>query len=114
MWVSVRFAGGLFGDDRTITLTDDEATVTDQGVVRLHRPIAGATVDEIRELARRVAALDAPGGPGGEPAVDGGTTTIEIRDGDRQRILVVGAGEERPDVVWALLDALEALAEGSR
>jgi hypothetical protein len=114
MRVSVRFVGGLFGDDRTVTLTDDDVTVADHGVVQLHQPVAGASLAGVWELAARLAAHDVPAAPTGERAVDGGTTTIEITDGEQQRVLVVGAGDEQPDDVWALLDAVEALAKGTR
>jgi len=42
-------------------------------------------------------------------AVDGGITTIEIASGKIKRI-ELWAGEDAPEPVWALLDAVEALS----
>jgi hypothetical protein len=114
MRVSVRFVGGLFGDDRTVTVTDDDVTVRDKGGEEARRPVAGASLDGVHELARRLVTEGAWMSSAAERAVDGGTTTIEISDGDQQRVLVVNAGDDPPEEVWALVDEVEALAKGSR
>ena len=56
--------------------------------------------------------LPAPAPP--KAAVDGGTTTIEITEDvtdDRvHRRIVLSAGDDAPEPVWALLDTVEALS----
>jgi hypothetical protein len=123
--LTVSVAGGVLNRDRVLSVDDHELRVAEDGEVRAHRRLARADVDHLHDLAARVAGLDLPPSKPGEYAVDGGTTTIEIaddatRDPVHQRI-VLSAGDDAPEPVWALLDAVKALsrpdgaqAEGGR
>jgi hypothetical protein len=118
--LTVSVAGGVLNRDRVLSVDDHELRVAEDGEVRAHRRLARADVDHLRDLAARVAGLDLPPSKPGEYAVDGGTTTIEIAEPVNQRI-VLSAGDDAPEPVWALLDAVKALsrpdgeqAEGGR
>jgi hypothetical protein len=118
--LTVSVAGGVLNRDRVLSVDDHELRVAEDGEVRAHRRLARADVDHLHDLATRVAGLDLPPSKPGEYAVDGGTTTIEIAEPVNQRI-VLSAGDDAPEPVWALLDAVKALsrpggeqAEGGR
>jgi hypothetical protein len=107
--LTVSVAGGVLNRDRVLSVDDHELRVAEDGEVRAHRRLARADVDHLRDLAARVAGLDLPPSKPGEYAVDGGTTTIEIAEPVNQRI-VLSAGDDAPEPVWALLDAVKALS----
>jgi hypothetical protein len=107
--LTVSVAGGVLNRDRVLSVDDHELRVAEDGEVRAHRRLARADVDHLRDLATRVAGLDLPPSKPGEYAVDGGTTTIEIAEPVNQRI-VLSAGDDAPEPVWALLDAVKALS----
>jgi hypothetical protein len=118
--LTVSVAGGVLNRDRVLSVDDHELRVAEDGEVRAHRRLARADVDHLHDLAARVAGLNLPPSKPGEYAVDGGTTTIEIAEPVNQRI-VLSAGDDAPEPVWALLDAVKALsrpdgaqAEGGR
>ena len=123
MRLTVSVAGGVLNRDRVLSVDDHELRVAEDGEVRAHRRLARADVDHLHDLAAQVAGLDLPPSKPGEYAVDGGTTTIEIieiTEPVNQRI-VLSAGDDAPEPVWALLDAVKALsrpdgaqAEGGR
>jgi hypothetical protein len=107
--LTVSVAGGVLNRDRVLSVDDHELRVAEDGEVRAHRRLARADVDHLRDLATRVVGLDLPPSKPGEYAVDGGTTTIEIAEPVNQRI-VLSAGDDAPEPVWALLDAVKALS----
>lgn len=109
MRLTVSVAGGVLNRDRVLSVDDHELRVAEDGEVRTHRRLARADVDHLHDLATRVAGLDLPPSTPGEYAVDGGTTTIEITEPVNQRI-VLSAGDDTPEPVWALLDAVKALS----
>lgn len=109
MRLTVSVAGGVLNRDRVLSVDDHELRVAEDGEVRAHRRLARADVDHLHDLAARVADLDLPPSKPGEYAVDGGTTTIEIAEPVNQRI-VLSAGDDAPEPVWALLDAVKALS----
>ncbi len=108
MRVSVRILGGLFDDDRTVSIDQRELTVAEKGAEPRRRQLAPGADGQVNELARVVASLDLPSAEAVR-AVDGGSTTIEISEDDVKRTIVVAAGEDPPEPVWALLDSVEAL-----
>ena len=111
--VSVHVTGGVFGDDLLTAVNGDELTVHEAGEQLVSRQLPARSVARVRQLARQVAELDVVSHA--EPAVDGGTTTIEIDDDDaRHRTIVVAAGDDPPGVVWDLLDTVEALQQPHR
>jgi hypothetical protein len=107
--LTVSVAGGVLNRDRVLSVDDHELRVAEDGEVRAHRRLARADVDHLHDLAAKVAGLDLPPSKPGEYAVDGGTTTIEIAEPVKQRI-VLSAGDDAPEPVWALLDAVKALS----
>ena len=107
MRVTVSIVGGIFDDDRVLALADDQLTVTDHGKTHSHSGLAPSTLDRVWQLADEVAGLPVPQSKGSD-AVDGGTTTIEIFAKKAARI-VLAAGEDAPEQVWALLDSVESL-----
>jgi hypothetical protein len=107
--LTVSVAGGVLNRDRVLSVDDHELRVAEDGEVRAHRRLARADVDHLHALAAQVAGLDLPPSKPGEYAVDGGTTTIEIAEPVNQRI-VLSAGDDAPEPVWALLDAVKALS----
>jgi hypothetical protein len=121
--VTVSVAGGVLNSNRVLSVDDRELSVAEDGKVRARRQLASADADHLHGLAAKVVDLDLPASESTEYAVDGGTTTIEIADdtagGTVRRRIVLSAGEDAPEPVWALLDAMDALsradgAEGGR
>jgi hypothetical protein len=106
--VTVHVEGGVFGDDTVTSVTDDEVTVRDAGELRVTRQLPASSVDRVRQLARQVADVTIVDQPAAK-AIDGGTTTIAIDDEAHRRTIVLSAGDDPPNVVWDLLDAVEAL-----
>jgi hypothetical protein len=105
--VTVSIVGGIFNDDRVFALADDQLTVTDHGKTHSHSGLAPSALDRVWQLADEVAELPVPQRKGSD-AVDGGTTTIEIAAKKPARI-VLAAGDDAPEPVWALLDSVESL-----
>jgi hypothetical protein len=121
--LTVSVAGGVLNSNRVLSVDDRELRVAEDGKVRAHRQLASADADHLHDLAAKVADVDLPPSTSSEYAVDGGTTTIEIADDTAEdtarRRIVLSAGEDAPEPVWALLDAMDALsrpdgAEGGR
>jgi hypothetical protein len=112
--LTVSVAGGVLNSNRVLSVDDRELTVAEDGEVRANRQLASADADHLHDLAAKVADLDLPVPESTEYAVDGGTTTIEIADdaagGAVRRRIVLSAGEDAPEPVWALLDAVDALS----
>jgi hypothetical protein len=112
--LTVSVAGGVLNSNRVLSVDDRELSVAEDGKIRANRQLASADVDHLHDLAAKVADLDLPASESTEYAVDGGTTTIEIADdaaGDTvRRRIVLSAGEDAPEPVWALLDAMDALS----
>ncbi len=108
MKVSIHVTGGVFGDDVLTAVDGDELTMRrGDGQQLVSRQLPAQSAAEVSRLARQVAELDVVSR--GEPAVDGGTTRIEIDDDAMHRTIVVAAGDDPPRAVWDLLDAVEAL-----
>ena len=117
MRVTVSVTGGVFNDHRVLSVDDRELRVTERGKLRSNRRLAPADADHLRDLAATVVDLELPAPAPPHAAVDGGTTTIEISEDttddatdDRvHRRIVLSAGDDAPEPVWALLDTVEAL-----
>lgn len=113
MRVTVSLTGGVFNDHRVLSINDRELKVTERGKLRSNRRLAPADADHLSDLAATVAGLELPAPAPPKAAVDGGTTTIEIAedvtDGRVHRRIVLSAGDDAPEPVWALLDTVEAL-----
>jgi hypothetical protein len=106
--LTVSIRGGVMDDDRVISVYGDHLTVTDHGKVRTSRRLESDSVDQLERLANDVMKVTIP--VRAHPkAVDGGTTTIEIASGKTKRI-ELRAGEDAPEPVWTLLDAVDALS----
>jgi hypothetical protein len=107
MQVTVSILGGVMDDDRVTSIRSDRLIVTDHGKVLASRRLAPNEVNRIERLANEVAAvtMDERAHP---EAVDGGVITIEIV-ADRAKRIELWAGEDAPEPVWALLDAVGAL-----
>jgi hypothetical protein len=103
----VSIVGGIFNDDRVLALADDQLTVTDHGKTHSHSGLSPSALDRVWQLADEVAGLPVPQGKGSE-SVDEGTTTIEISAKKAARI-VLAAGDDAPDQIWALLDSVDSL-----
>jgi hypothetical protein len=117
--LTVSVAGGVLNSNRVLSVDDRELRVAEDGKVRANRQLASADADHLHDLAAKVADLDLPVPKSTEYAVDGGTTTIEIADDSAhavRRRIVLSAGEDAPEPVWALLDAMDALsrADGAK
>jgi hypothetical protein len=120
--LTVSVAGGVLNSNRVLSVDDRELRVAEDGKVRANRQLASADVDHLHDLAAKVADLDLPASESTEYAIDGGTTTIEIADDSAhtvRRRIVLSAGEDAPEPVWVLLDAMDELsradgAEGGR
>ena len=114
MRLTVSVTGGVLNSNRVLSVDDRELSVAEDGKIRANRQLASADADHLHDLAAKVADLDLPASESTEYAVDGGTTTIEIADyaaGETVgRRIVLSAGEDAPEPVWALLDAMDALA----
>ncbi len=112
--LTVSVAGGVLNSNRVLSVDDRELSVAEDGKVRDNRRLTSADADHLHDLAAKVVNLDLPASRSAEYAVDGGTTTIEIADdaaGDTvRRRIVLSAGEDAPEPVWALLDAMDALS----
>jgi hypothetical protein len=114
--LTVSVAGGVLNSNRVLSVDDRELSVAEDGKVRTNRQLASADADHLHDLAAKVADLDLPASTSTNYAVDGGTTTIEIADDSAhtvRRRIVLSAGEDAPEPVWALLDAMEALSRSS-
>jgi hypothetical protein len=109
--LTVSIRGGVMDDDRVISVYGDHLTVTDHGKVRTSRRLESDSVDRLERLANDVMDVSIPDRVHPK-AVDGGTTTIEIASERTQRI-ELWAGEDAPEPVWALLDAVEALSRNA-
>ena len=106
--LTVSIRGGVMDDDRVISVYGDHLTVTDHGKIRASRRLEPAAVDQVERFAHEVMGVTIP--QRAHPkAVDGGTTTIEIASEKTKRI-ELWAGENAPEPVWALLDAVDALS----
>jgi hypothetical protein len=103
----VSIVGGIFNDDRVLALADDQLTVTDHGKTHSHTGLAPSALRRVWQLADEVAGLSVPLGKAAD-SVDGGTTTIEISAKKAARI-VLAAGDDAPEPIWALLDSVEGL-----
>lgn len=123
MRLTVSVVGGVLNSNRVLSVDDRELRVAEDGKVRANRQLTSADANHLHDLAATVADLDLPASEPTEYAVDSGTTTIEIADGTARdtvrRRIVLSAGEDAPEPVWALLDAMDALsrpdgAEGGR
>jgi hypothetical protein len=112
--LTVSVAGGVLNSNRVLSVDDRVLSVAEDGKVRASRQLASADADHLHDLAAKVADLDLPASESMEYAVDGGTTTIEIADdtaaGTVRRRIVLSAGDDAPEPVWALLDAMDALS----
>ncbi len=113
MEITVRTEGGIFGDDRVRRIRDRMLTVTNHGAVEAERELPAATVAELAGLARVVARLR-PKPPPAEPGYvdDGGTTTIEVILPGTSARIVLNAGDDAPQPVWDLLDAVDRAERG--
>jgi hypothetical protein len=121
--LTVSVAGGVLNSNRVLSVNERELSVAEDGKVRTNLHLASADADQLHDLAAKVVDLDLPASESTEYAVDGGTTTIEIADDTAEdtvrRRIVLSAGADAPEPVWALLDAMDALsradgAEGGR
>jgi hypothetical protein len=118
MRVTVSTTGGVFNDHRVLSINNRELKVTERGKLQSNRRLAPADADHVSDLAATVAGLELPAPAPPKAAVDGGTTTIEIAedvtdddtDGRLHRRIVMSAGDDAPEPIWALLDTVEALA----
>jgi hypothetical protein len=110
--VTVSIVGGIFNDDRVLALADDQLTVTDHGKTHSHSGLAPSALDRVWQLADEVAGLPLPLGKAAD-SVDGGTTTIEISAKKAARI-VLAAGDDAPEPIWALLDSVESLCRDEK
>jgi len=106
--LTVSIRGGVMDDDRVISVYGDHLTVTDHGKSRASRRLEPAAVDQVERLAHEVMGVTIPERVHPK-AVDGGSTTIEIVAEKTKRI-ELWAGEDAPEPVWALLDAVDALS----
>jgi hypothetical protein len=107
MKVTVSILGGVMGDDRVTSIRGDQLTVIDHGKIRMNRRLAPDALHRIERLAHEVVSVTMPAREYPK-AVDGGTTTIEIAV-EKTRRIELWAGEDAPEPVWALLDAVDAL-----
>jgi hypothetical protein len=105
--VTVSILGGMMDDDRVTTIAGDQLVVTDHGKIRTKRRLTPGAVDQVERLANEVLGVIMPKRVYPE-AVDGGTTTIDIA-AQKTRRIELWAGEDAPEPVWALLDAVDAL-----
>jgi hypothetical protein len=106
--LTVSIRGGVMDDDRVISVYGNHLTVTDHGKIRASRQLESDSIDQLERLANDVMGVTIPDRVHPK-AVDGGITTIEIASGKIKRI-ELWAGEDAPEPVWALLDAVEALS----
>jgi hypothetical protein len=109
--LTVSIRGGVMDDDRVISVYGDHLTVTDHGKIRASRRLESDRIDQLERLANDVMGVNIPDRVHPK-AVDSGTTTIEIASGKTKRI-ELWAGEDAPEPVWALLDAVEALSRNA-
>jgi hypothetical protein len=109
--LTVSIRGGVMDDDRVISVYGDHLTVTDHGKIRARRRLESDSIDQLERLANDVMGVNIPDRVHPK-AVDSGTTTIEIASGKIKRI-ELWAGEDAPESVWALLDAVEALSRNA-
>jgi hypothetical protein len=109
--LTVSIRGGVMDDDRVISVYGDHLTVTDHGKIRASRRLESDSIDQLERLANDVMGVNIPDRVHPK-AVDSGTTTIEIASGKIKRI-ELWAGEDAPESVWALLDAVEALSRNA-
>jgi hypothetical protein len=109
--LTVSIRGGVMDDDRVISVYGDHLTVTDHGKIRASRRLESDSIDQLERLANDVMGVNIPDRVHPK-AVDSGTTTIEIASGKIKRI-ELWAGEDAPEPVWALLDAVEALSRNA-
>jgi hypothetical protein len=106
--LTVSIRGGVMDDDRVISVHGDHLTVTDHGKIRASRRLEPEAVDQVERLANEVIGVTIPKRVHPK-AVDGGTTTIEI-GAEKPKRIELWAGEDAPEPVWALLDAVEVLS----
>jgi hypothetical protein len=106
--LTVSIRGVVLDDDRVISVYGDHLIVTDHGKIRADRRLEPEAVDQVEKLANEVMGVSIPERVHPK-VVDGGTTTIEIASEKTKRI-ELWAGEDAPEPVWALLDAVEALS----
>ncbi|MGH3565208.1 MAG: hypothetical protein ACRDRH_04085 [Pseudonocardia sp.] len=115
MRIAVDKQGGLFPVDRRVEVDDHAVTVIDiptgstaeEAAVRV-QPLATADAVRLTELATLVVAAgdQIDDGPGG---VDGGTTLIDVDDGQGQSRVEIRMGATTTQSVWDLLDAVDRL-----
>jgi hypothetical protein len=105
--ITVSILGGMMDDDRVTSVRGDQLVVQDHGKIHLNRRLSPGEVDQLDRLANEVANVIMSKRT--HPyAVDGGVTTIEI-EADKSTRIELGAGEDAPEPVWALLSAIDAL-----
>jgi hypothetical protein len=105
--VTISIVGGVMDDDRVTSVRNDQLTVTDHGKTRANRRLTPYEVDQVERLANQVAGVTIYKRKHPK-AVDGGVITIEIAAEKTKRI-ELWAGEDAPEPVWALLNAMDAL-----
>jgi hypothetical protein len=109
--VTVSILGGVMDDDRVTSVSGDRLTVTDHGKIRASRQLAPSEVDQVERLTDEVAGVTMSKREHPK-AVDGGVITIEIAAEKTKRI-ELWAGEDAPEALWALLNAIEALGRNA-
>ena len=99
----------MFDVDRKVEVDESSLVVTEDGV-----PVATSAVEQeaherVFDLAKQVAERATEIVPADYEVADGGTTAIEIEDDGEHRTIEFRSGDETPDVIWDLLDAIEEI-----
>jgi hypothetical protein len=110
MKVNLRQTGGIAGLDDELELDEHDLTVSRSGE-RQTRRLTKAERARVAEAARRLLKQSAPVGPKPEYTVsDSMLTTIEVGDKRKQRQFEVESGQDAPDELWDLVDAMSEVA----
>jgi hypothetical protein len=103
--VTVSQRGGVVDVDQVTELAHDRARVLEGGEVTADRTLREPVREHLAALAERCATAAVPR-EGGADVTDEMTTTVRIELDDRLREITYRSGDDVPDEVVALVDAV--------
>lgn len=112
MKVNLRQSGGIAGVDDRFDLNDTRLKVSKRGQAPMTRRLTKAEADKVAAAASRLLAkADGVGSKPAYPASDSMVTAVDIGDAHAHRRIEVASGQDAPDELWDLVDAM---SEASR
>ncbi len=112
MKINLRQSGGIVGGDERLDLDDTKLTVSSRGERPRTRQLSQSEQAKVTAAAERL--LAKPDALSAKPpfvASDSMTTEINIGDAHQKRRFEVASGQDAPDELWDLVDALSEAAK---